>query len=127
MKAIIKKRILIIDDERDLTVMVGLRLKANDFLVSEAFTAEEGVKKAEEERPDLVLLDILLPDGDGYEICRKLKSNPKTRGIAIVIFTASNLKDLAKKAVEAGALDYVVKPFEPKELLEKINKALERR
>src|SRR3989338_5824610 len=103
--------------------MVGLRLKANDFLVSEAFTAEEGVKKAEEERPDLVLLDILLPDGDGYEICRKLKSNPKTRGIAIVIFTASNLKDLAKKAVEAVALDYVVKPFEPKELLEKINKA----
>ena len=122
-----KKKILIIDDERDLTAMVGLRLKANDFLVSEAFTAEEGVKKAEEERPDLVLLDILLPDGDGYEICRKLKSNPKTRGIAIVIFTASNLKDLAKKAVEAGALDYVVKPFEPKELLEKINKALERR
>ena len=122
-----KKRILIIDDERDLTVMVGLRLKANDFLVSEAFTAEEGVKKAEEENPGLVLLDILLPDGDGYEICQKLKSNPKTRGIAIVIFTASNLKDLAKKAVEAGALDYVVKPFEPKELLEKINKALERR
>ena len=119
-----KKTILIIDDERDLAAMVGLRLKANDFLVSEAFTAEEGVKKAEEERPDLVLLDILLPDGDGYEICRKLKSNPKTKDIAILIFTASSLKGLAKKAIEAGAADYVVKPFEPKELLEKIRKAL---
>ena len=119
-----KKTILIIDDERDLAAMVGLRLKANDFLVSEAIPAEEGGQKAEEERPALVLFEILLPDGGGYEICRKLKSNPKTKDIAILIFTASSLKGLAKKAIEAGAADYVVKPFEPKELLEKIRKAL---
>lgn len=121
-----KKNILIIDDEKDLADMVGLRLKANGFLVTEAFTAGEGLEKAGKARPDLILLDILLPDGNGYDICRKLKSNPKTKDIAIVIFTASSLKDLAKKAVEAGAVDYVIKPFEPKDLLEKINKALER-
>lgn len=119
-----KKKILIIDDEKDLVAMVALRLKKSGFFVSEAFTAEEGLKKAEEEKPGLILLDILLPDGDGYEVCRKLKSNPVTKNIAIFIFTASSLKDLTNKAIEAGAVDYVVKPFESKELLEKINKVL---
>jgi len=121
------KKILIIDDEKDLAAMVKLRLEANGFSVSEGFTAKEGLEKAEKERPDLILLDIMLPDSDGYQLCQKLKSNPRTSSIAIIIFTASSLKDLAKKAMQAGAVDYVIKPFEPKELLEKINKALERR
>ena len=119
-----KKKILIIDDERDLVAMVILRLRANGFFVLEASTANEGLKMAEEERPDLILLDVLLPDGDGYQVCQKLKSHPITKDIAIIIFTASSLKGLAKKAIEAGAIDYVIKPFEPKDLLEKINKAL---
>ena len=118
-----RKKILIIDDEQDLVSVVKLRLKANNFLVSEAFTAKEGLKKAEE-KPDLILLDILLPDSDGYQVCQRLKSNSKTQDIPIIIFTASSLKDLAKKAIDAGAIDYLIKPFEPKDLLEKINKAI---
>lgn len=117
------KKILIIDDEKDLVTVVRMRLEANGFSVSEAFSAEEGLKKAQD-RPDLILLDILLPDSDGYQVCQKLRANPQTKEIAVIIFTASSLKGLAKKAVEAGAVDYVVKPFEPKALLEKINKAL---
>ena len=118
------KKILIIDDEKDLVAVVRLRLEANNFSVSEAFSAEEGLRKAEAQNPDLILLDILLPDSDGYQACQRLKSNPRTKGIAIIIFTASSLKGLAKRALEAGAVDYVIKPFEPKDLLEKINKAL---
>ena len=118
------KKILIIDDEKDLVAVVKLRLEANNFSVSEAFSAEEGLRKAEAQNPDLILLDILLPDSDGYQACQRLKSNPRTKGIAIIIFTASSLKGLAKRALEAGAVDYVIKPFEPKDLLEKINKAL---
>jgi DNA-binding response OmpR family regulator len=118
------KKILIIDDEQDLVAVVKLRLEANNFLVSEAFTAKEGLKKAEEQRPDAILLDILLPDSDGYEVCQRLKSNSKTQNIPIIIFTASDLRGLAKKAINAGAIDYVIKPFEPKDILEKINKAI---
>jgi len=119
-----RKKILIIDDEQDLVAVVKLRLEANNFLVSEAFTAKEGLKKAEGQSLDIILLDIQLPDGDGYQVCQKLKSNPQTQGIPIIIFTASSLKDLAKKAMDNGAADYVIKPFEPKDLLEKINKAI---
>lgn len=118
------KKILIIDDEKDLVAVVKLRLEASGFLVSEAFSADEGLKKVEAEPPQLILLDILLPDADGYQVCQRLKNNPKTKGIAVIIFTASSLKGLAKKAIEAGAADYVIKPFEAKDLLDKINKAL---
>ncbi|MCM8800537.1 MAG: response regulator [Candidatus Omnitrophica bacterium] len=119
------KKILIIDDEEDVAAMAKLRLQASGFSCFEAYTAQEGLKMAEEEAPDLILLDILLPDSHGVEVCRRLKSNPKTREIAIIIFSASNLKEMVEKAIEAGAVDYIIKPFEPSELLEKIDKALD--
>lgn len=117
-------KILIIDDEKDLVAVVKLRLEASGFSLSEAFTVKEGWERLEKEKPDLILLDILLPDGDGYQVCQKLKSDPETKDISIIIVTASNLKGLAKKAIEAGAQDYLIKPFEAKDLLEKINKVL---
>lgn len=119
-----KKKILIIEDEKDLVFVVRMRLESKGFSVSEGFSAKEALEKAQE-KPDLILIDLILPDGDGYQLCQRLKSNPQTSHIPIIIFTASNLKDLAKKAVEAGAIDYIIKPFDPKELLEKINKALQ--
>jgi DNA-binding response OmpR family regulator len=122
-----QKKILIIDDEKDLAAMVSLRLRTNGFSVTEAFSIEEGLKRIGEEKPDLILLDVVLPDGNGYQLCQRLKSNPQTKDIAIIILTASTQGDLTKKAVEAGAEDYSIKPFEPKDLLEKINKALEKR
>lgn len=120
-----QKKILIIDDEKDLARMASLRLKANGFSVSEAFTAQEGLRKVQEEEPDLILLDVLLPDGDGYEISQRLKSNPETKDIKIIIFTASSQKVFAKQAIAIGAADYVLKPFDPQDLLEKVRKALE--
>lgn len=120
-----KNKILIIDDEKDLVQVASLRLKANGFFVSEAFTVEEGLRKIAAEKPDLVLLDVALPDGNGYEVCRKLKADAETKEIVVVIFTASSQKELAEKAIEIGAADYVIKPFEPKDLLDKIRSALE--
>ncbi len=118
------KKILIIDDEKDLVAVTKLRLEANGFTVSEAFTVKEGLARIAKEKPDLILLDIMLPDGNGYQVCQDLKSKPETRDILIVIFTASSLRGLASKAVEAGAEGYVIKPFEPQELLGKVNQAL---
>lgn len=124
MAKIMRKKILIIDDERDLVAMVKLRLEANNFATLEAFDGKEGIRKAEKEDCDLILLDIILPDIDGYEACKRLRHNPKTKDIPIIIFTASNLKSLAEKAIDAGAVDYIIKPFEPEELVGKISEAL---
>lgn len=118
------KKILIIDDEKDLVSVTKLRLEANGYLVSVAFTVEQGLEQIEKNRPDLVLLDIMLPDGDGYQVCQKLKLEPKTKDIPVIIITASRLHNLAKRSVEAGAVGYLAKPFEVKDLLEKVNRRL---
>ena len=118
------KKILFVEDEPDQIMMFKMRLEANDFEVITARDGEEGLKKLYDERPDLVLLDIIMPRMDGYEVCRRIKGNPETKDIPILIISASGVEDAEAKCLAAGAYDYIRKPCESNELVAKIKKAL---
>jgi len=115
------KRILIIEDEAELVNLIKLRLESGNFEVLAAYDGEEGLKKAKEEKPDLILLDIIMPKIDGLVVCRRLKDDPATKEIPIIIVTASGGKNLAQRSKDAGADELVVKPFEADDLISKIN------
>lgn len=120
----IKKNILLIDDEQDLIDLAVLRLEANGYKTSAALNAEEGLKKAISEKPDIILLDIMMPGTDGLTTLARLKDNEETKHIPVIMFTSKTRNNDVARAAELGAADYVVKPFAPQTLLEKIKKAL---
>ena len=114
------KRILLVDDEKDMVYAVKLQLEANNYEVITASDGQEGLEKARREKPDLIILDLMLPKIDGYKICRMLKFDEKYKKIAIILFTARSQKNDEKVGFEVGADAYITKPFDPKVLLEKI-------
>lgn len=117
-----KKKILFIDDEPDLVKMVTMRLEANDYEVLAAADGQEGLEKARSEKPDLILLDILMPKKDGYAFVKEAKGDESLKRIPIVVLTAKpGMKDLF--AIE-GIKDYILKPFDNQDLLSKIKKYL---
>ena len=119
-----KKRILVVDDEKDLVEMLALRLEANEHEVLKAYDGKEGLDKARKEKPDLIILDLMLPKMDGYKICRMLKFDEKHKKIPIIMFTARAQDSDKKTAEEVGADAYITKPFDPKTLLDKIKELL---
>lgn len=109
------KKILVIDDEADLCTTIKAQLEASGFNVLAAFSGQEGIDKAKEYKPDLVILDLMMPGMDGFEACRKLKKDfPST---PVIVLTALEQDDSAKRALSAGAEGYLVKPFEEDSLL----------
>lgn len=117
-----RKKILFIEDETELVDLMRKRLETNNYQMIAAYDGEEGLKKVEQEKPDLILLDVVLPKIDGLELCRRLKTDPETKSIPIIIVTGSGGKDLPERCLAANADDLIIKPFEAKELLEKIKK-----
>jgi len=120
------KRILIIEDETDIREMLSLRLKKERFEVLEASEGMTGFKKALEEQPDLVLLDLMLPFTNGLDILRKLRANRKTAQVPIIIVSAKGEESDVVVGLELGADDYVTKPFNMSVLLARINALLRR-
>ena len=119
-----RKKILIVDDEPAILIVSRRRLEANGYEVVTAASGKEGIEKAETCEPDLILLDIIMPGLDGYEVCRRLKSSEKTRKIPVIIFTASSPQDdSGEKAIEFGAVGYLTKPFESDDLLSIIERS----
>jgi len=118
------KKILLIDDERDLVDTLAFRLKANGFEVSSAFDGSSGVEKAKKENPDLIILDLMMPVMDGLEAARELKADKVTSMIPIIVLTAAVTPDLSKRVAAVGAAACVTKPFEPEDLVGEIKKAL---
>ena len=117
-----KKKILVIDDELDFVNLVKVRLEANGYEVIDALNGEDGLKKAEAENPDLILLDIMMPKKDGYTLLRELKYKEATKSIPVIVLTAKpGMRDLFGME---GVSDYIVKPFEDEELLLRIKKTL---
>jgi DNA-binding response OmpR family regulator len=114
------KKILIVDDEVQLVEMVKLRLEANGYSVITACDGQEGLDKARIEKPDLIILDLMLPKIDGYKVCRMLKFDEKYKNIPIILFTARAQQEDEKLGKEVGADAYITKPFEPQVLLDKI-------
>jgi len=119
-----KKRILIVDDEDDLRNMLKFRLEAMDYDVSEAVDGQEGLDRARSDRPDLIILDLMLPKIDGFKVCRMLKFDEKYKHIPIIMFTARAQEKDKQIGKEMGAEAYITKPFDPDILLDKIRELL---
>jgi len=119
-----KKKILIIDDERITVELAQVLLERYDFEVVCAYDGVEGLKVARAEKPDLILLDIVLPRKDGFEVCEELRSDPNFKDVRIVMFTAKGLAEDIERGRQVGADEYVIKPLSGKNLLVVIKKQL---
>jgi DNA-binding response OmpR family regulator len=121
-----KPLILVVDDEPSVRAMLlaAIRVRGPNYRVIEAGRAEEALVRAQQEQPDLVLLDVALPDHDGFWVCRELKAGSATMHIPVVMLTAMGLPSDRERAVEAGADGYIVKPFSPRALLAELDKRL---
>jgi CheY-like chemotaxis protein len=116
------RTVLIIEDEKLIIVSTQMVLEASGFHVESATNGEEGIAKARSAAPDLILLDIMMPGIDGWETLTRLKRDPATAGIPVVIFTAREHARGHQRSAEMGAVDYFRKPFEPDELIELVEK-----
>jgi CheY-like chemotaxis protein/MinD-like ATPase involved in chromosome partitioning or flagellar assembly len=118
------ERILIVDDDMDSLKLVGLMLQKQGYEIIAANNGASGIEKATSGQPDLIILDIMMPDISGYEVARRLRSNPETAAIPILMFTAKTMVDDKVAGFEAGADDYITKPTHPAELVSRIKAAL---
>ena len=121
-----EERILIVEDEEDVLELERYNLAKAGYIVETAMTGEEGLKKAIDTSPDLMILDLMLPAIDGIEVCRRLKADGATRGIPIIMLTAKGEESDIVRGLEMGADDYITKPFSPRILLARIKAALRR-
>ncbi len=121
-----KKKILLVEDEKVLIETVTLRLEAFGYEVISAYDGFEGLEKAKKEKPDLIILDLMLPKMDGYKVCGLLKADTRYNKIPIIMFTARAQESDKKMGQDVGADAYITKPFEPQLLLEKIRELLKK-
>ena len=119
------KRILLADDETELVEMVKMRLEANGYQVLAAYDGQQAYEMARKEKPDLMILDIMMPKMDGYRVCGLLKKDIRFAKTPIILFTAKAQDEDKKLGEELGADAYIVKPFEPQALLAKIKELLQ--
>lgn len=118
-------RILLVEDDPDIQKMVQLSLKfQGGHRVSIASSGVEGLQKAIEEQPDLILLDVMMPEMDGYETCKQLKEREDTRGIPVVFLSARAQQAEVQRGKDLGAVGYLVKPFDPMKLAGQLNQML---
>ena len=119
----LKKKILVVDDEQDLAQGLKIRLKANGYDVFLAVNSVQGFTMANKERPDLIILDIMLPGGGGFAVAERLKLSANTCEIPVIFLTG--ISGGEERACKAGAYAYLMKPYRPPVLLDEIKKALE--
>lgn len=117
-------KILIVDDELESVKLVGLMLQRHGYEIAAAQTGAQAMSKAISENPDLVILDVMMPDIDGYEVCRRLRANPATADLPIIMFTAKTQVDEKVAGFQAGADDYLTKPIHPDELTSRVEAVL---
>jgi DNA-binding response OmpR family regulator len=121
-----RRLVLIVDDTPTIrsVVRASIKVKADRYRAIEAANALDALRLASEERPDIVLLDVALPDHDGFWVCRQLKSNAATAQIQVIMLTAMSLPSDRERAMQAGADGYIVKPFSPRALLAELDQRL---
>ena len=119
-------RILIVEDEQDIADLIGFNLQRAGFEVIKSHDGVDGTETALRERPDLIVLDLMLPGRDGYGVFRELRRDPRTVGIPVIMLTARAQTEDRIQGLEAGADDYLTKPFSPKELLLRVQAILKR-
>jgi DNA-binding response OmpR family regulator len=121
-----KKKILIVDDERDIVKALMIRLQGAGYEVVTAFDGAQGVFMAHKEKPDLIILDIRMPAGNGFSVAQRLKRSTHTFTIPVIFLTGSPETNAEEKARALGARFYIKKPYDPEELLDAIRRALEK-
>jgi DNA-binding response OmpR family regulator len=119
-----KGRILVVDDEIYILQILEFSLGAEGFEVITANNGELAVEKAVQAQPDLIVLDIMMPVLDGYETCRRLKRQPETKNIPVILLTAKGREADKKLGFDVGAVDYIVKPFSPNRLINRIEEII---
>jgi len=119
-----KGRILVVDDEIYIVHILDFSLGMEGYEVLTALDGEQALERLKSDKPDLIVLDIMMPKLDGYEVCRAIKSNPDTRNIPVILLSAKGRNVDQKMGFDVGADDYITKPFSPRKLVERINAIL---
>ncbi len=123
-----KIKIMVVDDEPDIVKIIKISLELANFEVIEANNGEECLSKLNSGiKPELILLDIMMPGLSGYEVCQKIRQNPDLKDIKVVMLTAKGQKSDAEEGLKSGADDYIIKPFDPYELIDQVKEILERK
>ena len=118
------KKILVIEDDKEAARMMELRLRSEGFKVDRASNGKDGLDRIEDEKPDLILLDVMMPILDGHNVCKIIKNTKKTSDIPVIMLTVKNAVGDVDRGFEAGADFYLNKPFEWDRLMKTINRAL---
>lgn len=118
------KKVLVCDDEPYIVESVSYVVRKAGYEAIVAEDGEESLEKARSEHPDLIFLDIMMPRLSGYEVCRRLKQDPATRGIYIIMLTARGQQEDEQKALELGADEFMTKPFSPRKMRAKLEEVL---
>lgn len=121
------KKILIVDDERYFTDLVAVRLEKNGYAVVKAYNAAEAIEAVSREKPDLILMDNMLPDGNGLGLLEMIRSFGNAMLTPVILITAAISDDIRKKSLAAGATDFIAKPITSEELLRKIAQVFEKK
>ena len=119
-----KGRILVVDDEIYIVHILDFSLGMEGYEVLTALDGEQALEKARAEKPDLIVLDIMMPKLDGYETCKRLKADAETKDVPVILLSAKGRNVDQKIGFEVGADDYITKPFSPRKLVERINAIL---
>lgn len=119
-----RKRILVVDDEVYIVHILEFSLSMEGYEVLTAFDGEEAIQRIEADSPDLVVLDIMMPKLDGYEVCRRVREDERFAGLPIILLSAKGRDNDVKKGLEYGADSYMTKPFRPRVLLDEIERLL---
>jgi len=119
-------KILIAEDERDIRELVSLSLQFGGYTVVQAANGAEAVEQAQKELPDLILMDVRMPKMTGYDACRRIKAIPELRDIPVVFVSAKGQESEIRTGLEAGAEEYILKPFAPDELVKQVQSVLDR-
>jgi len=123
-----KENILIIEDDKFLRELISRKLINESFKIEEAIDGEEGLKKLQEIKPDLILLDLILPGLDGFEVLERMKDNPGTSMIPVLILSNLGQKDEIERGLKLGAVDFLVKAhFTPEEIVDKVKEILSKK
>ncbi len=118
------KSILIVDDEQNIVISLEYVMKNAGFNVAVAYDGEEALEKVKENVPDLVILDVMMPKLDGFEVCKKIRENPAWKSVRIVMLTAKGRDSEREKGLSFGADDYLTKPFSTRDILQRVKEIL---
>lgn len=119
-----RAKILIVDDSKNIRKLLSIVLKNEKYEIIESGDGNEALEKARKERPDLILLDVIIPGKDGITVCREIKSDRRTKNIPVIVITSDASGETRQKAISSGEAAFITKPFEPKEIREAVKKHL---